>query len=524
MKKKIIQMVPFDHIGYRQQLDIQEDVKYIKADFLIHQIELAFNQWQTRPWNEGVDFENFKEYLLPYRVENEPLDYWRDSISPLQKNLETYSTYYDNFRHSISQIENRFRTFLFMLDKKIPEPDLKNFKSDCIPTSKANLFVLRILGVPSAIDFIPHFANRNGRHYWATAIDPRINSTQVYQVGIYKAPKIYRRTYSHNPTAKPGKREYVPYFFLDPFNKDVTDLYIPTSEIRLSAPGIRNIRHGYLAIFNDLSWQPIACSKPAGQEIVFPKMGKDIVYLPVHYTDKKEMVPFAPPLILYSDGTVHPIIANKDSLQYMKLVRKYPNRGESDYWYSAFIDSHFEAADNPDFKSPHSICTIRHKPDYRYQFIPIDTTLSYRYWRFVANEAWRAHLSDLRFYDKHKQEIKGKIIGMDSTKTNELFDPDPLSMCMIPEWVGMDFGKPVALSQIRYLPRNDANGIFPDNQYELFYYDFPQGWISMGIKTATGTYIEYDDVPSNGLYWLRNHTLGQEERIFTWENGKAHFW
>ena len=114
-----------------------------------------------------------------------------------------------------------------MLDKKIPEPDLKNFKSDCIPTSKANLFVLRILGVPSAIDFIPHFANRNGRHYWATAIDPRINSTQVYQVGIYKAPKIYRRTYSHNPTAKPGKREYVPYFFLDPFNKDVTDLYIP---------------------------------------------------------------------------------------------------------------------------------------------------------------------------------------------------------------------------------------------------------------------------------------------------------
>lgn len=40
---------------------------------------------------------------------------------------------------------------------------------------------------------------------------------------------------------------------------------------------------------------------------------------------------------------------------------------------------------------------------------------------------------------------------MDSTKTNELFDPDPLSMCMIPEWVGMDFGKPVALSQIRYL-------------------------------------------------------------------------
>ena len=171
-----------------------------------------------------------------------------------------------------------------------------------IPTSKANLFVLRILGVPSAIDFIPHFANRNGRHYWATAIDPRINSTQVYQVGIYKAPKIYRRTYSHNPTAKPGKREYVPYFFLDPFNKDVTDLYIPTSEIRLSAPGIRNIRHGYLAIFNDLSWQPIACSKILSTcRFIIPTKKKwSLLLLLSYYTPTELCIRLLPTKTLYS--------------------------------------------------------------------------------------------------------------------------------------------------------------------------------------------------------------------------------
>lgn len=45
----------------------------------------------------------------------------------------------------------------------------------------------------------------------------------------------------------------------------------------------------------------------------------------------------------------------------------------------------------------------------------------------------------------------------------------------------------------------------------------------MGIKTATGTYIEYDDVPSNGLYWLRNHTLGQEERILRGKTEKHTF-
>ena len=125
--KKIIQMVPFDHIGYRQQLDIQEDVKYIKADFLIHQIELAFNQWQTRPWNEGVDFENFKEYLLPYRVENEPLDYWRDSISPLQKNLETYSTYYDNFSSFDLSNRKQISHFSIHVRQKNPGTRFKEF-------------------------------------------------------------------------------------------------------------------------------------------------------------------------------------------------------------------------------------------------------------------------------------------------------------------------------------------------------------------------------------------------------------
>ena len=119
--------------------------------------------------------------------------------------------------------------------------------------------------------------------------------------------------------------------------------------------------------------------------------------------------------------------------------------------------------------------------------------------------------------------MKGKLMGLDSIRAQGILDHDPLTMGNF-QWIGMDFGKPVSISKIRYLSRNDANGIFPDNDYELFYYDFPQGWVSLGVKTATGYQLEYDQVPTGGLYWLRNHTTGQEERIFTWENGKARFW
>ena len=271
------------------------------------------------------------------------------------------------------------------------------------------MFVLRILGVPSAIDFIPISQIETVVTIGLPLSIPESTPPRYIRWESIKHPKFTDGPIHIIRQLNRGKREYVPYFFLDPFNKDVTDLYIPTSEIRLSAQGIRNIRHGYLAIFNDLSWQPIACSKPAGQEIIFPKMGKDIVYLPVHYTNKKEMVPFAPPLILYSDGTVHPIIANKDSLQYMKLVRKYPNRGEKATIGTPLLSIHISKPptiriSNPLIPSARSatspIIAIN-----LFRSIPL---LSYRYWRFVANEAWRAHLSDLRFYDKHKQEIKRK--------------------------------------------------------------------------------------------------------------------
>lgn len=46
----------------------------------------------------------------------------------------------------------------------------------------------------------------------------------------------------------------------------------------------------------------------------------------------------------------------------------------------------------------------------------------------------------------------------------------------------------------------------------------------LGEKVATADYIEYEDVPSGALYWLRNRTEGKEERPFTVSNGRIRFW
>lgn len=59
------------------------------------------------------------------------------------------------------------------------------------------------------------------------------------------------------------------------------------------------------------------------------------------------------------------------------------------------------------------------------------------------------------------------------------------------------------IDRIRYIIRNDDNGIRKGNHYEL---------------------LTYEQIPEGTLYWLRNYTRGKEECIFTYEDGKQVWW
>lgn len=120
--------------------------------------------------------------------------------------------------------------------------------------------------------------------------------------------------------------------------------------------------------------------------------------------------------------------------------------------------------------------------------------------------------------------MEGKLIGEYLRPgTVNLIDGNPLTNGFFAHWIGFDFGQPVSVSRIRYMSRSDGNSIYPDNQYELFYYDL-SGWKSLGSRMTTELVLEYDNIPSNALLWLRNHTAGKEERIFTVKEGKVRFW
>ena len=91
-------------------------------------------------------------------------------------------------------------------------------------------------------------------------------------------------------------------------------------------------------------------------------------------------------------------------------------------------------------------------------------------------------------------------------------------------WVGMAFEQATKIDKIAFLPRNDDNAIREGELYELFYWD--KQWVSLGRQTGTNEMfrLKYNNVPTNALYLLRNHTKGKEERIFTYENWKQVWW
>ena len=57
--------------GTHKRYDAQE----LKAEYLIAHIDHAFQSWAS-VWNNHYDFEHFCNYVLPYRIGNEPTSDW----------------------------------------------------------------------------------------------------------------------------------------------------------------------------------------------------------------------------------------------------------------------------------------------------------------------------------------------------------------------------------------------------------------------------------------------------------------
>ena len=95
------------HFGYEKRERVS-DITTLSSDYLIRNIELAFQAW-PKPWNKSVSFENFCRYILPYRGLYEPPSGLREEL------MRTYlplldSSHIDNTYDAAVRLQKILRT------------------------------------------------------------------------------------------------------------------------------------------------------------------------------------------------------------------------------------------------------------------------------------------------------------------------------------------------------------------------------------------------------------------------------
>jgi hypothetical protein len=556
-----------------EDLQTYADLRHVTADYLIHNIERAFWSWENYPWSKNVPFDLFKKAVLPYRIDNEPLEDWRSEYQQkFRWMLDTLSDPAD--MNEVFGFLNRdlIIGFLVVLDWDYPiRPRQSLIERYRIGTcgEEATLLVsaMRALGIPAAKDFLPRFANTNVGHNWAALLHPdghtywffrnrehyprkdnpvpaSISRWPVQQRPYYRhmwavdtlkhVPKVYRQyqSISGDPLfseiqAYPG--ELVP-LFSNPTMADVTHLYLPdaadvTVHVRRKPP---DMHLAYLALFelhgNEASFNPVAVANIESTTAHFRDMGQNVVYFPVGSHDG-DFAPIGYPFIII-EGMIRHFIPNPDTGAQATLYRKRNLMGWIVRHAGQMLGGRFEVANLPDFTDSRTIYSIDSTPMYMTE-ISLDLKEPYRYARYVTPDNSQGDIAELEFWGEEGR-ITGKPIGARGRLGNELEnldDGDWDSYFAMEKrgkyWVGFDFGQPVKLEKLRFCPRNDTNMIMPGNRYELFYWDW--GWKSLGQQVATGMKLEYDSVPQGALLWLHNHSGGNEENVFIMEDGVQRF-
>ena len=530
------------------------DVRIVTADFLIRNIDQAFDLWKQREWASHITFDEFCEYLLPYKaVELQQLDAWRDSLAlhfgPAIDNMVRDDDQYGTVYYTVDAVRN------YILDTVHPvglfnrsgypllSADLLHRQTFGRCSDYVNLGVLtyRSLGIPVVIDETPYWGRYRAGHSWYTLLTDR-GEHLPSEWDISSMPggaffedkrisKVYRNTFAIN-------RERARYRntsdFRFPFSlcqTDVTDEYFRTSDIdiellqsaRLSEP------YAYIATFtgHGQDWSIVDFGEVRRGHVTFSNMGRNVLYIVMGY-DGKELTPQSLPFILTRTGEIS-FIEHSSEKEPVTIRRKYYESNNVAKMRQRILGGRIQASDRADFSTCNDIILIDSLsiPDK----IETGNARPYRYWRYLAAEGTYGSIAELAFFEQDTTRIEGKPIaasGASSDAVSAAFDSDWLTNFETENpdgnWVGMDFGQPVKVDKVRIVPRSDDNDIHPGDLYELKYWDNSGEWKVVGAQYATENALNFANIPEGALLWLHNYTRGWDERPFLYNGGEIIWW
>ena len=311
-------------------IERQEDVQTMTAELLITHIDLAFLAYETYPWTIGCSWEDFREYILPYRGSSEPLSNWRlyfwHRLEPLRVGASDPLQLAFATNDSVRKIFTFKDVFYYHPTDQGLEDMLKNGYGRCEDMTNFTIYAMRANGLAVTSDFTPYWPDRSNNHAWNAIVLPGDEVIPFMGAeanpGQYnlqeKIAKVYRKVFSQEKNTLadvlPDSMKAPPWLGYKNF-KDVTDKYVPVSDVSVQVDD--DIPFAYIAVYNDNDWQPIHWgSVDSSRNVTFTDMGRRIAYLPVFYEivdsilvedemkPDYEPVPAGAPFILNEDGQI----------------------------------------------------------------------------------------------------------------------------------------------------------------------------------------------------------------------------
>lgn len=524
------------------------DAQVITAEYLIDNIDLAFEVWRKYPWNRNLPFDDFCELILPYRIADEPLSDWRKLY------YEDYGTLLDSLYKGDDVIEaskiidGKLRKLYYIYNTDFRVPHLNavflyhNRIGYCREACDLTIYAMRACGIPVATDYFVYSPDYQHYHCWTMLRDTTgtflqfgFNEFEASRDTLRhdgrKKGKVYRYCFgmqADKNSGTSGNRQLSPVL-KNRFVKDVTSEYFGSNNttIPIQMSGEQYI---YLGIFSPGGWIPIDMALGSAGKVTFRDIEPDVIYQTLYQGDGGKLYPAGYPFISKTGGGFVLLKPNIDLMEEAILKRKMPQQKTIAEWaYRAIIGAKVEAADDLSFMQADLLWQFEDTLTTNYYVLTPLLRKKYRYVRYVAPIGKRMELAELALFKDSlcKEKVRlGRINSIEPiAKLEYVTDGNILTYFQARDtscYLAYDLGESTLIERIVFSPRNDDNYIWPGDNYELFYQDGINGWKSLGSKVATEREIDFL-VPQNALLWLRNRTKGREEQVFIYKNGRQYF-
>ncbi len=281
------------------------DFKHLDPDFLIDHINSSFNTWNNSFGIQSYDFYTFLEYILPYRVTNEPIELYQDHFNKKYGNIKDSLGDPLELALAINKLVNKEISY----DERLsimPNPQSiiqleNNKRGNLLDINQYKVKALRSLGIAAALDYTPFFADSISGYYITRVFLPDGSTVNLSHTGIdtvmssnKRIAKVYRRSFGIVDNCLFKIKEvntHTPPFLGNYCYIDVSAEYLDVVDTVIRLDDCSN--YAYLAITNENELKAIAWGECDSTGIVrFTDMGRNQSYTPV-IVEKKEIKPIA---------------------------------------------------------------------------------------------------------------------------------------------------------------------------------------------------------------------------------------